>query len=100
MEKQNNLNVKNYLDRFDEILFEMATKMLSSNIINNITIDFIQCMIPHHRAAIYMCENLLQYTNYTPLQTIANGIIKVASLSVTIICIVSGYFLFTSTVSI
>ena len=76
MEKQNNFNVKNYLDRFDEILFEMATKMLSSNIINNITIDFIQCMIPHHRAAIYMCENLLQYTNYTPLQTIANGIIK------------------------
>ena len=67
---------ENYLLRFDQILSQMARKMLSSNVINNITIDFIQCMIPHHQAAIYMCENLLKYTNYKPLEEIARGIIS------------------------
>ena len=33
-------------------------------------------MIPHHQAAIYMCENLLKYTKYQPLQMIANKIIR------------------------
>jgi len=53
----------------------MANKMLSANIVDNITIDFIECMIPHHQAAIYMCENLLEYTDYEPLQKIARNII-------------------------
>lgn len=65
-----------YLSRFDEILTQMENKMLSQNIVGNITIDFIRCMIPHHQAAIYMCQNLLNFTNYLPLQNIANGIIQ------------------------
>lgn len=69
--------VKNYLIRFDQILDQMATKMLSTqNITNNITLNFIICMIPHHQAAIYMCQNLLQYTTFEPLQNIAQGIIQ------------------------
>lgn len=69
--------VQNYLARFDEILCQMADKMLNAQLTNNnITINFIRCMIPHHQAAIYMCENLLKYTNYTPLQEIARDIIK------------------------
>ena len=32
-------------------------------------------MIPHHMAAIYMCENLLKYTKYMPWQKIARNII-------------------------
>lgn len=76
MKCQRKQNVMEYLERFDEILKQMENKMLSQNIINNITIDFIKCMIPHHQAAIYMCENLLKYTNYMPLQNIANGIIQ------------------------
>lgn len=72
----NTMNVRKYLDRFYEILSQMSEKMLSRNIVNNITIDFIECMIPHHQAAIYMCENLLQYTSYKPLQEIAENIIQ------------------------
>lgn len=68
--------VKKYLTRFGQILCDMANKMLSQNITNSITINFIECMIPHHQAAIYMCENLLKYTNYEPLQQIAQDIIK------------------------
>ena len=54
----------------------MAEKMLSRNVTNSITINFIECMIPHHQAAIEMSENLLQYTRYQPLQEIAQNIIK------------------------
>lgn len=76
MNKNNFQNVSNYLTRFDEILCEMANKMLSQTTTNSITVNFITCMIPHHQAAIYMCENLLKYTNYLPLIQIANNIIK------------------------
>lgn len=75
MDYQDYLQVKNYLARFDEILNEMATKMLNPSLTNNITLDFIVCMVPHHQAAIYMSQNLLKYTNFEPLQNIANGII-------------------------
>lgn len=68
-------NVRNYLKRFDEILDEMENKMLSARLTNNITTTFIECMIPHHEAAIYMCENLLKYRTYPPLQKIAEDII-------------------------
>lgn len=71
-----NQNVNNYLNRFDEILYNMENKMLSQNVTNSITINFIICMIPHHQAAIYMCENLLKYTKYQPLIQISNRIIQ------------------------
>ena len=69
-------DTKEYLKKFDEILNNMSNQMLSQTITNSITLDFIRCMIPHHQAAIYMCENLLKYTHYKPLQDIAHGIIK------------------------
>lgn len=70
------MRAKRYLIRFDEILNQMADKMISQEVTNSITINFIRCMIPHHQAAIEMSENLLQYTRYQPLQEIANNIIK------------------------
>lgn len=76
MECQEIFKAKKYLSRFDEILCQMANKMLSQTITNSITINFIECMIPHHQAAIYMCENLLDYTNCQPLQEIAKNIIE------------------------
>ena len=65
-----------YIYRFEQILDEMATKMLSQKVTNSITINFIECMVPHHQAAIYMSENLLNYTRYEPLQKIAKDIIQ------------------------
>ena len=69
-------NANQYLMRFDEILCQMTDKMLSSKITNSITLDFIQNMIPHHQAAIYMSENLLQYCIDPRLKCVANTIIK------------------------
>ena len=68
--------VKNYLSRFNQILCFMANRMLSANMTNNITLNFIRTMIPHHQAAIYMSENLLKYSKYEPLREIAKGIIE------------------------
>ena len=65
-----------YLYRYDEIVKQMAEKMLSQNVTNSVTINFMECMIPHHQAAIEMSENLLLYTRYQPLQEIAQNIIK------------------------
>lgn len=76
MQNQNIVKAKRYLFRFDQILNQMADEMLSQNVTNSITINFIECMIPHHQAAIYMCENLLEYTIYEPLKIIAQNIIK------------------------
>lgn len=69
-------NTKKYLERYNEILCDMSKKMLSQNIRNSITINFIECMVPHHQAAIYICENLLKYTKYQQLQKISNNIIQ------------------------
>ncbi len=76
MQNMQIVRAKKYLYRYDEIVNQMAEKMLSQNVTNCITINFIKCMIPHHQAAIYMSENLLEYTRYQPLQEIAKNIIK------------------------
>ncbi len=68
---------RKYLDRFNKILENMSNEMLSNEVTGNITIDFIRCMIPHHMAAIYMSQNLLEFTCYEPLKNIANNIIKI-----------------------
>lgn len=65
-----------YLKSFNQILWEMTTTMLTESSTNNITINFIKTMIPHHEAAIYMCQNLLKYRTYPSLQEIARRIIK------------------------
>ncbi len=77
MDYQNQVNLSYYLARFNEILINMEREMLITETTDNITIDFIRCMIPHHQAAIYMCENLLMYTHYEPLINISNNIMTI-----------------------
>lgn len=79
MQNRQVMNAKRYLYKFDQILNEMQEKMLSPQITNSITINFIECMIPHHQAAIYMSENLLEYTRNQRLQQVAKNIIKMQS---------------------
>lgn len=76
MQNRQVMRARKYLCRFEEIVKQMAEKMLSQEVTNNITINFIECMIPHHQAAIYMSENLLEYSTYQPLKEIAKNIIK------------------------
>lgn len=76
MNNQELLNSQNYLFQFDQILNQMSARMLNTSMSDNITINFIEAMIPHHQAAIYMCQNLLRFTNYPPLENIARQIIR------------------------
>lgn len=82
MQNRQMIRAKRYLYRFDQILNEMTEKMLSQKVTNSITIDFIECMIPHHQAAIDMCENLLSYTRYPALQKMANDIIQTQTIGI------------------
>lgn len=69
-------NLERYLRRFDEVLEQMANQMLCRTSLGDVTIDFCECMIPHHQAAIYMCKNVLQYTQNEDLRGICNQIIE------------------------
>ncbi len=58
----------NYLNRFYSILDRMIQDMTNARLGNSISVNFMTQMIPHHRAAIEMSQNLLQYTTNIPLQ--------------------------------
>lgn len=65
-----------YLDQYQKILEEMICNMTQAELNSSISHNFIVQMIPHHRAAIKMSQNILQYTTFIPLQTIAIRIIS------------------------
>lgn len=73
---------KNYLSRFYSILDEMVKGMESAELTDSISLNFIVQMIPHHKAAIEMSENILQYTTNIPLQNIAHNIITEQTQSI------------------
>lgn len=64
-----------YLNTFDCILERMIEGMTCAELTNSISHNFIVQMIPHHRAAIEMSENILQYTTNLAIQEIAENII-------------------------
>lgn len=64
-----------YLNTFDCILERMIQGMTCAELTNSISHNFIVQMIPHHRAAIEMSENILQYTTDLTIQEIAETII-------------------------
>lgn len=69
-------NTISYLERYQYILKDMIEQMSSVVLTDSISGSFITQMIPHHRAAIAMSENLLRYTTNIPLQNIALNIIS------------------------
>ena len=56
--------------------------MDGAQLTDSISYNFIVQMIPHHRAAIEMSYNILQYTTCIPLQEIALGIIEEQTMSI------------------
>ena len=66
----------NYLDTYYDILDEMKQEMTSVRQTASISRDFITQMIPHHRAAVEMCENALRYTVSEPVSALAQTIIR------------------------
>lgn len=71
-----------YLTRFYEILDEMIQSMERAGRNESISHNFIVQMIPHHRAAIQMSENILKFTNDKQLQRIAENIITSQTKSI------------------
>ena len=66
---------RRYLDTFDCILNRMIEGMTCAKLTNSISHNFIVQMIPHHRAAIEMSENILQYTTNLAIEESAENII-------------------------
>ena len=64
-----------YLEEFNRILEKMICNMKNAKLTNSISNNFIVQMIPHHRAAIEMSCNILQYTTDLTLQEIASNIV-------------------------
>ncbi len=75
-------STKDYLTRFYEILDEMIKGMESARLTDSISQNFIAQMIPHHRAAIQMSENVLQYPIEPALRKIAENIITAQTQSI------------------
>ncbi len=75
-------DTRKYLCRFYEILDEMILGMDSAELTDSISHNFIVQMIPHHRAAIEMSENLLPYSDLAPLRQIAQNIIEEQTQSI------------------
>ena len=73
---------KDYLTRFYSILDEMIQNMECARLNESVSHNFIVQMIPHHRAAIEMCQNVLQYTKNAELQCIASNIISAQTRSI------------------
>lgn len=73
---------KAYLCRFYDILDTMIAGMTRAELTDSISHNFIVQMIPHHRAAIEMSESLLQYSKFTPLRRIAQGIVTAQTRSI------------------
>lgn len=77
-----NDSVSNYLDAYYDILNEMKREMTAVRQTISISRDFITQMIPHHRAAVEMCENVLRYTISEPVSTLAQTIIHQQTLGI------------------
>ena len=73
---------KDYLTRYYEILDEMIEGMTKVELTDSISHNFIVQMIPHHKAAIAMSENLLRFTTNVALQDIAIRIITEQTKSI------------------
>jgi len=68
--------INRYLNTFQDIAQTMFYRMSNAPITNDININFINEMIPHHEAAIQMSKNLLQYSICPELVPILNAIIS------------------------
>lgn len=71
-----------YYATFRCILKKMICEMTNAALTDSVSHNFIVQMLPHHRAAIRMSQNILIYTANQTLQSIATGIITEQTKSI------------------
>lgn len=71
-----------YLAEYSRILNNMINSMMSAETTDSISYNFISQMIPHHRAAVEMSENVLKFTRNIELTDIADSIISEQTKSI------------------
>lgn len=62
------VKMKMYFDNLEETINIMETRLLDIKITDNITINFLMFMNIFFRISIYMCENLIKFSTYEPLE--------------------------------
>ena len=67
---------KTYLCCFYQILDEMIQGMTTAGLNQSISHNFVVQMIPHHKAAIQMSNNILRFTENSAVRRIAQRIIE------------------------
>lgn len=75
-----------YLCTYQSILEEMIQGMTEAELSDSISHNFIVQMIPHHRAAIQMSDNVLIYTENAALRQIASNIVEEQTKSIENMC--------------
>ena len=76
MYKNSRCNLCSYQENTSRILQIMFSKMGNSIATNNINCDFMREMIPHHRGAVQMCKNVLNYKICPELVPVLKAIIS------------------------
>ena len=60
-EKAGSDNLRNYLKEQDALMGKMMEDMTNVESTGNAALDFLNGMIPHHQAAVEMCESYMKY---------------------------------------
>lgn len=81
-QRRSNNNAAAYLREYRRIFERMKRGMSCAELKDSVSYNFIVQMIPHHRAAIEMSENLLKYTGCGELSEIARNIITEQTQSI------------------
>lgn len=68
-------DVNLYQRRFNSINENILSKMNGINVTNNLDVDFLSGMIPHHEGEIAMAKNLLGYEVCAEVKTFAENLI-------------------------
>ena len=66
---------KRYLCCYYQILDEMVQGVTTAKLTKSVSHNFIVQMIPHHRAAVRMCRNILEASDDTAVRRLAQRII-------------------------
>ena len=73
--ENNDIDVNLYQREFLTIFDTMIRKMNNAPTTNNLNVDFLSEMIPHHEGAINMSKNVLKFEICEKLKTLAENIV-------------------------